>query len=97
MKVLFATKNPAKVRKYDDKLKEHGIELITGRDLEIDIKVNESGKNAIENAFIKAKAYYEKTGIISIGMDNNLYIEKIPEDKQPGTYVRRVNRKRINR
>ena len=66
MKVLFATKNPAKVRKYADKLKEHGIELITGRDLEIDIKVNESGKNAIENAFIKAKAYYEKTGIISL-------------------------------
>lgn len=95
MKVLFATKNPAKVKRYADKLKKHGIELITGKDIEVDIKPNENGKNAIENAFIKAKAYYDETGIISIGMDDNLYIEGIPENKQPGNYVRRVNRKRI--
>ena len=25
-------------------------------------------------------------------MDNNLYIEELPEEKQPGTHVRRVNR-----
>ena len=28
-------------------------------------------------------------------MDDNLYIEGIPEEKQPGTYVRRVNGKRL--
>ena len=29
-------------------------------------------------------------------MDTNLYIEGLPEEKQPGTHVRRVNGKRLN-
>ena len=29
-------------------------------------------------------------------MDNNLFIEELPEDKQPGTYVRRINGKELN-
>lgn len=29
-------------------------------------------------------------------MDDNLYIDKIPDDKQPGMYVRRVNGKRLS-
>lgn len=29
-------------------------------------------------------------------MDDNLYIESIPDDKQPGMYVRGVNGKRLN-
>ena len=60
------------------------------------MKPEETGKNAIENAYIKAKTYYDKTKIISIGMDNNLYIEGLPEEKQPGTHVRRINGKELN-
>ncbi len=96
MKVLFATTNPAKVKKYADGLEKEGIELITIKDIGINIHVEESGKNAIENAYIKAKAYYDKTGITTIGMDNNLYIEELPEEKQPGTYVRRINGKELS-
>ena len=48
-----------------------------------------------KNAYIKAKAYYDKTKITTIGMDNNLYIEELPEEKQPGTHVRRVNGKEL--
>ena len=96
MKVLFATTNPAKVKKYIDELAKRGIELITIKDIKIKLNVEENGKNAIENAYIKAKAYYDKTGITTIGMDNNLYIEGLPQDKQPGTYVRRINGKELN-
>lgn len=96
MKVLFATNNPAKVRKYKDKLAQRNIELITLNDIDIKLEVEESGKNAIENAYIKAKAYYDATGMITIGMDNNLFIEDIPEDRQPGTHVRRINGKELN-
>lgn len=96
MKVLFATTNPAKVKKYKERLEEKGIELITINDLDINLKVDENGKDAIENAYIKAKAYYDATNIITIGMDNNLFIENFPEEKQPGTYVRRVNGKELN-
>ena len=75
MKVLFATTNPAKIKKYVDKLKEKDIEILTIKDLGINLKPEETGKNAIENAYIKAKAYYDKTKITTIGMDNNLFIE----------------------
>ena len=96
MKVLFATTNPAKVNKYKQALENKGIELITIKDLEINLPINENGKNAIENAYIKAKTYYEATKIPTIGMDNNLFIENLPEEKQPGTYVRRINGKELN-
>ncbi len=96
MKILFATTNPAKVKKYADELAKRGIELITIKDLQINLHVEENGKNAIENAYIKAKAYYDKTGITTIGMDNNLFIEELPEEKQPGTHVRRINGKELN-
>ena len=44
MKVLFATTNPAKVKKYKKVLKKKGIELLTLKDLDINIKVEETGK-----------------------------------------------------
>lgn len=95
MKVLFATTNKAKVGKYKESLKEKGIELITINDLDFKLDIDENGKNAIENAYIKAKAYYERTKIPTIGMDNCLFIEELPEEKQPGTHVRRVNGKEL--
>lgn len=96
MKVLFATTNPAKVGKYKEALKERNIELITLKDLDLNLHVEENGKNCIENAYIKAKSYYDATGIISIGMDNSLFIEELPEEKQPGTHVRRVGGKELS-
>ena len=95
MKVLFATTNPAKVKRYASKLEKKGIKVLTLKDIDLKLNVEETGKNAIENAHLKAKAYYEATGIISIGMDNNLFIEELPEEKQPGTHVRRVGGKEL--
>ena len=95
-KVLFATINPAKVKKYKEQLEEKGIELITIEDLDFVLPINENGKSAIENAYIKAKAYYDVIKIPTIGMDNYLFIEELPEEKQPGAYVRRVNGKRLS-
>ena len=39
--------------------------------------IDENGKDALENAYIKAKAYYEVTGLPTIGMDNTLFIEVV--------------------
>ena len=96
MKVLFSTKNKAKLKRYKKALEEKGIEIITIKDLNLKLNIDENGKNAIENAYIKAKAYYEATNMPTIGMDDNLYIDEIPEEKQPGTHVRRVNGKELN-
>ena len=96
MKVLFATSNPAKVRNYKEELSKKGINLLTLKDIAISIYVEESGKNAIENAYLKAKAYYDALGIPTIGKDNNLFIEGIPDELQPGVFVRRINGKELN-
>ena len=65
------------------------------KDIEKDIEINEDGKNAIENAIIKAKAYAEVVDMPVFAMDDNLYLENVPEEKQPGVFVRRVNGKRL--
>lgn len=96
MKILFATTNLAKIKKYKDKLSKEGIELITINDLDFKLDIDENGKDAIENAYIKAKAYYDATKIITIGMDNCLFIEELPKEKQPGTHVRRINGKELD-
>lgn len=58
--------------------------------------MDESGNNAIENALKKARACFEKTKMPTIGMDDTLYLENVPADKQPGLFVRRVNGKTLN-
>ena len=96
MKVLFATTNEAKIKRYAEEIRKYGIEVLTIKDLDFKLDVDENGKDAIENAYIKAKAYYDKTGVITIGMDNNLFFENVPDEIQPGVYVRRINGKELN-
>ena len=95
-KVLFATENASKAKRFKDKLLKNNIEIITINDLAEKISVEENGKDAIENALIKARAYSEIENIPVFAMDDNLYIDEVPEEKQPGRYVRRVNGKRLS-
>ena len=95
-RVLFATGNESKALRFKDELLKKGIEIITINDLDKKVDVIENGNNAIENALIKAKSYAKEVDIPVFAMDDNLYIENIPEDKQPGMYVRRVDSKRLN-
>lgn len=94
-KILFATGNPTKAKRFSEGLLKKGIQVITLKDLNIELEVEENGKDAIENALIKARAYYKATGITTFAMDDNLFLENVPEEKQPGMYVRRVNGKRL--
>lgn len=96
MKLLFATGNISKVNRFKSKLEKYNIELISLRDINIDLDINENGNTAIENALIKARAYYKETKIPTIAMDDTLYFENVPDDKQPGMYVRRVNGNRLS-
>lgn len=95
-KVLFATENRSKTKRFKDGLLKNNIEIITINDLEKKLDIEENGKNAIENALIKAREYAKVYNLPVFAMDDNLYIENIPDDKQPGIYVRRVNGKRLN-
>lgn len=93
--LLFATGNIAKVNRFHDKLFKNGINLKSLKDVNAEIQIEENGKTALENAIMKATACYKSTGITTMAIDDTMYIEDIPEDKQPGVYVRRVNGKRL--
>lgn len=95
-KILFATGNESKAKRFKKGLLENEIELITLNDIENNINVEENGNNAIENALIKARAYANECNIPVFAMDDNLYIDDIPDEKQPGMFVRRVNGKRLS-
>ena len=95
-KILFATGNMAKVNRFLDGLLAKNIQILTLKDIDININIEENGKDAIENALIKARAYYEKTKIPTLAMDDTLYLENVPINKQPGMYVRRVGGKTLS-
>lgn len=95
-KIFFATENQSKVKRFEEGLLRKGIEIITINDIDNKIDIEENGQNAIENALIKARAYAKILNVPVLAMDDNLYIDGIPEEKQPGMYVRRVNGKRLN-
>ena len=94
--VLFATSNPSKIERYKNKLLDKGIVLKSLKDIDIVIDIDENADTAIENAIIKARAYYDATKMITLAVDDTMYIDGIPDNLQPGMYVRRVNGKRLN-
>lgn len=95
-KILFATNNESKVKRFKESLLKKDVELVSLNDLDLKVEVDENGKTAIENALIKARAYYEHLQMPIMAMDDNLYLENVPELEQPGVFVRRVNGKRLN-
>lgn len=94
--ILFATGNQSKAKRFSKGLLDKGIEVLSLNDLGISLNIEEKGKDAIENALIKARACYMEKHMPVMGMDDTLYMEGVPEDKQPGLYVRRVGGKTLN-
>ena len=95
-KVLFATGNESKGKRFQKGLLENGIEILTLNDIDKKIEIEETGKDGVENALIKARSYAEAVDMPVFAMDDNLYIEGIAAELQPGTCVRRINGKRLN-
>lgn len=94
-KILFATGNPSKAKRFN-KYFDENTKVISLKDLNIKLDVNENGSNAIENALIKARAGHKASSLITIGMDDTLYLENVPDDIQPGMFVRRVGGKELS-
>lgn len=70
------------------------IEIISLKDKGIFIKdIDESGNVPLENARIKALAYYKAVKMPVFSCDSGLYLQGIPEKLQPGVHVRRVGGK----
>ncbi len=95
-KIVFATSNPTKAKRFSKGLSAYNIDVLSLKDLDIYLDINEDGEDAIENALIKARECFKITNMPSIGMDDSLYLENVPLEKQPGLFVRRVNGKTLN-
>lgn len=97
MKLLYGTGNRAKLSAMQSRLKQLDIELIGLDDLRAEGKtipqVVEDGKSPLENARLKAIAYYEAFHIPVFSCDSGLYFDNVPEAIQPGVHVRNVNGK----
>lgn len=94
-KVLIATGNAGKVKIYTPVLNKLNKEILSLNDFNITTQPEENGIDVIENAVIKAKYYYELTGIPVIANDSALYIDKLNASDQPGLFVRRFQGKEL--
>ena len=91
MKLLYGTTNKGKLLAMEAATKPLGIELIGLRDLDREIPVvRESGDTPLENACIKARAYYNAFHMPVFSCDSGLYFEELSDEEQPGLHVRRV-------
>lgn len=93
MKILIATHNPAKFRRYKSLIDDIGdIEVVSLLDLGIKEKVAEPFDNAKENAIYKAKQYSEISGLTTVAIDEAANTNFLPNGEQPGVYVRRIKK-----
>lgn len=97
MKLLFGTGNQAKLSAMKSRLAESGIEVIGLQDLRAEGKripeISENGNTPLENARLKALAYYEVFHMPVFSCDSGLYFDNVPDEMQPGVHVRNVNGK----
>lgn len=94
--LLYGTGNPAKLGTMSRRLDGMGIKLISLEDMtEKPPEVDECGKSPLENARLKALAYYKHYGVPVFSCDSGLYFEGIAEELQPGTHIRRISGKRL--
>ncbi len=92
MKLLYGTKNEAKLASMRRTLSSLDVEIIGLNDLNIAIpEVEELGNSPLENARIKAMAYYKEFHIPVFSCDSGLYFEGLHDELQPGVNVRTIN------
>ncbi|MFH1895888.1 MAG: non-canonical purine NTP pyrophosphatase [bacterium] len=96
MKIVIATRNPAKLEYYQGVLEGLTEQVLGLVDFDIDQKPEELGKTARENAEIKARFYADLTGETVFCEDEALYADFLPLERQPGVYVRRVNGRELS-
>lgn len=96
MKILYGTTNKGKLQAMKKALESFDIELISLVDVNSPLpSINENGTTPLENAELKARAYYEAFGMPVFSCDSGLYFDELEENEQPGLHVRRINGKEL--
>jgi len=87
MKIVLATNNPDKVREVKEILSELGIEVLTLKDLAIEIEIEEDQNTFEGNARKKAHTIFELTKLPTIADDSGLMVEQL--NGAPGVFSSR--------
>ena len=88
MKILFATSNRNKIKEVQAILGDD-FEIICLKDLNDESDVEESGKTFQENAYIKAKYYFDKYHLDVVSDDSGLCCEAL--NGEPGVFSARYS------
>lgn len=98
MQLLFGTSNQGKLAVMRRALKAlSDIEIIGLEEIKENLpEIEETGSTPLENARLKALAYYDTLKIPVFSCDTGLYFDGLPDELQPGVHVRTVRGKRLS-
>ena len=87
MKLILASNNKKKLRELGEILSDMDVELLSQREAGCDFEVDETGTTFAENAYLKAKAVADATGLAAVADDSGLMVEAL--NGEPGVYSAR--------
>ena len=90
-KLMVATQNLGKIREIQAILKDVDVELVTPADLGLRLNIPENGETYAENAAIKARAFAQASGLLSLADDSGLEVDAL--NGAPGLYSARYSAK----
>ena len=86
-KIIFATGNEGKMREIREILKDLGMEVCSMKEAGIHLDIEENGTTFGENAEIKARVVWKKSGGIVLADDSGLVVDCL--SGEPGIYSAR--------
>ena len=90
-KLFIASTNPGKIKEIKDILSFFDIPIISCMDLDLHLRIEETGSTYMENARIKAEAYHQQTHLLTLADDSGLEVDVL--DSAPGIYSARYSPK----
>ena len=93
-KILLATTNLGKIKEFYSLFEEIPFQITTPDKEKIILDVDESGSTFSENAYIKATAYMNESGIMSLADDSGIEVDAL--DGKPGIYSARYGGKSLS-
>jgi XTP/dITP diphosphohydrolase len=88
-KLLIASQNQGKIDEISSILVESDLQIISAKEMALNLNTQETGVSYSENARLKAKAYLEATGIITLADDSGLEVDALAG--APGIYSARFS------
>jgi XTP/dITP diphosphohydrolase len=88
-KLLLATNNPGKVREIMSITRDWEVEVLTPTQIGLQLEIEEVGHTYAENAALKARAFAQAAGMLSMADDSGLEVDAL--DGKPGLHSARFS------